>query len=84
MLWTEAGSMTTDTFTNSAAGWLPQVVAHDAWRWMDGGSAAIQACMELQLALWQPWLDAQAQWLRLWGGDMAVPSQLTRGGEQLA
>jgi hypothetical protein len=73
-----------DTFWKNAAACAPLGATHDAWRWIDGSSAAMQAWMELQQALWQPWWDLQAEWLRQWGVAMNLPPELTaRGAEQL-
>lgn len=73
-----------DSFMRNAAACGPLAATHDYWRFVDGGSTAMQAWIELQQALWQPWWDAQAEWLRVWSGAMPVPGMTARGAEQLA
>ena len=73
-----------DAWLNSGAPWQPLGVIHDAWRWADAASAAFAAAAEWQQALWQPWWDAQAQWLRHCRFDSPLNLPAERGGEQLA
>lgn len=73
-----------DAWLRSGAPWQPLGFVHDAWRWGDAASAAFTAAIELQQALWQPWWDAQAQWLRACGAVWPVEVPAVRGGEQLA
>jgi len=54
----------------------------DPWSWLDLGNAQARSWLELQRALWQPWWDAQSQWLQFWQTWWPVP--MVRGTEQLA
>lgn len=76
--------MATDTMMGNPTALAPLGAVHDSLRWIDGGSAAMQAWLELQQALWQPWWDLQAEWIRQWGATpWLVPALLPRGAEQL-
>ena len=80
----EAGPTVFDAWLRSGAPWQALGAVHDAWRWTDAASAAFTAGMEMQQALWQPWWDAQAQWLHQWSAAWPVELPATRGEEQLA
>ena len=73
-----------DAWLRSGAPWQPLGMVHDGWRWVEAAAAACTASMELQQALWQPWWDAQAQWLQQCSAAWPAPWPASRGGEQLA
>jgi hypothetical protein len=73
-----------DAWLRSGAPWQPLGVVHDAWRCTDAAGAAFAMALEWQQALWQPWWDAQAEWLRQWGAAWPASLPAERGGEQLA
>lgn len=73
-----------DAWLRSGAPWQPLGAVHDTWRWVEAAAAAVSAGLELQQALWQPWWDAQAQWLHQCSAAWPAPWPATRGEEQLA
>jgi hypothetical protein len=73
-----------DAWIRSGVPWQPLGALHDAWRWVDASSASLTAAMELQQALWQPWWDAQAEWLQGWSALWMAEVPAVRGTEQLA
>lgn len=76
---------TIDTLSNLPVLPWPLVAADDAWRWFDAATAAAQAWLEFQQAMWQPLANAQAQWLcRCVEFNPMLPQLTVRGTEQLA
>jgi hypothetical protein len=73
-----------DAWLRSGVPWQPLGAVHDAWHWFEASSAMLTAAMELQQALWQPWWDAQGEWLRQCGGLWQPAAPVLRGAEQLA
>ncbi len=73
-----------DAWLRTGTPWQPLGAVHDALRWFEASNAALTAAMELQQALWQPWWDAQGEWLRQCGALWGSAAPVVRGAEQLA
>lgn len=60
----------------------------DELRWLDAYSRWAEGWFDWQRAMWQPLVDAQAEYLRQWQQASGLPTwgllTLPRGAEQLA
>jgi hypothetical protein len=60
------GGTVFEAWLRSGAPWQPLGLMHDSWRWVDAMTLAVNAGLEMQRSFWQPWWDAQGDWLRRW------------------